>query len=351
MAFWRTGTGGVRSVVSVVVSSSEGEDRGVGVVFSERPLTILVPLHLVVTLEADSDVRVLINGEEWTNPRLLKTPGLERDDLGLLRLSGGGARGLSGVRLPRHAPAVVAGQAVSLYASHDGRLDSREGHILEVTRQGDGSTILTDIAVSPGDSGSALVADNQLVGICQGMQPGEGAGNAIGVPLSNESLRELRRFRQRAGVRWLIGLLGGILVVLVGLVTFWGVSQQTFVIGGIERMEDARSLRVSNARTFSLAPFWTRTFASPIFCYSHVAECPGGCCSHVAVGTSSVDGDFGALTLLDSRGDIEWSYEVPDGECIYVSDEEVYDGFFPDLLLSGDLDGDGTNELDRGIRP
>jgi len=49
--------------------------------------------------------------------------------------------------------------------------------------------------------------------------------------------------------------------------------------------------------------------------------------------------------MLNSNGNILWTHSVPDGECIYSTDEQVYNGFLVDGIYTSDLDQGGDTEL------
>jgi len=344
-SLWKGTPGGIRSIVSLAVLSSEGEDRGMGIVFSEHPLTILVPLHVVVSLDADPDVRIMVNGVEAPNPRILSTPGLQRDDLGLLRFDGGSPDGIARVRLPRRAPTLTVGQEISLYVTRDGAFSERRGRVSELMRQGDGLIILTDIEVEPGDSGGALISGDELVGICQGMFPGEGSGRAIGVPLNRESLRELQGFRAHKRSQSMVVLLGLIATLLVAAGAFWAYSRMTFQPGVLTVDEARTTITVENRAVATLRPSWSHTFATMIRSHLLLASTADGVPDHVAVGTQVDEGTNGAVHLFDHRGTLLWDYAISDGACPFDTDEEVYHGFVANTLLAGDLDADGTMEL------
>ena len=57
------------------------------------------------------------------------------------------------------------------------------------------------------------------------------------------------------------------------------------------------------------------------------------------------EGTNGASVLLDQAGTELRRCSVPDGECIYSSEEEVFDKYLVDRVYHAHLNGDGTNEL------
>lgn len=161
------------------------------------PLTLIVPSHLVVAFEEDGDAQLAINGTFYSHTRLLSCAEMETDQLSLIRVRGRRrSPPLRPIRIPQCAVYLKPGQTIELGGSELSDVSVRKGSVVEVRERGQGTTLITDIEVQPGDSGSAVIRNRQLVAVCQGMLPNRGKGVAIAIPLTTESLRYLWRMQR-----------------------------------------------------------------------------------------------------------------------------------------------------------
>ena len=209
----------MRSIVRVSILSSECEDRGVGTVLSVQPFCLLVPLHLVSAIEDGDATAVLVEGIEYRKPMLALAPELERDQLAVIRFSEAAPKSLRPIRLPRRTSPLCGEQTVTLLGPGDLTEESRIGRILEVRTHGGASTLLTDIAVDPGDSGSCVFSDGRLIGLCQGRVEGSARAAAIVIAFSPEGLRRMARLRSRQTRRTSLlraGSAGALLLIAIG---------------------------------------------------------------------------------------------------------------------------------------
>jgi hypothetical protein len=122
-------------------------------------------------------------------------------------------------------------------------------------------------------------------------------------------------------------------------------SANSFTLEAIDVPEDGGMVTATNAQTLTLKSSWSRTFDTPIRSSLALASTVDGALDRVAIGTLCHEGINGAICLLDSKGDSLWSYSIPDGECIYSTETESYNGFLADRIYTGDLDQDGRTEL------
>jgi len=132
--------------------------------------------------------------------------------------------------------------------------------------------VITDVEVQPGDSGSAVILNRQLVAVCQGMLPNGGRGLAIAIPLTTESLQRLwllqrQTFLRRGlpatiaiGVALALGVLGALhegstLPPESGLPTVWSDSSNAEDLA----ISDSRIPRQDSSSELAL-PLWPRLF-------------------------------------------------------------------------------------------
>lgn len=331
------------SIARVVIQASDYQDSGVGIVVALRPLTLLVPSHLIELVEQGPLQAILINGIPYEGGRILPTPALQRDYLSILQFHKKRLRNSVSAHLPRRRLQLSPGQSISLQ-----RLASKAntaGKVVDVRERGNGSSVITDIEVATGDSGSPLLVSGQLAAVCQGMIQHEGIGTAVAVPLSHDGLVELRKLHRRYRMNLISSLIAALLVVILAFGGFAIYSANTFSLLSIEVPEDGGMVMARNARVMTLRPSWTRSFETPIRRSLMFASHAGGTFDRIAIGTAYKDGNDGGISLLNVNGSIEWSYSVPNGECIYSTSEHVFDGFLVDVIHIADLNKDGFNEV------
>ena len=331
------------SVARVLIQAADCQDLGIGIVVAQRPLSLLVPSHLIEMVEQKQSLAILINGIPHEARRILPMPALQRDHLSILQFGKKRSRDLTSTHLPGKGIHLHAGQPISLQ-----RLPPKSnspGRIVEVIERGDGSSVITDIEVSSGDSGSPLLVSGQLVAVCQGMIQHKESSTAVAVPLSHDGLSELRKLRRRYRINLLSTLIASLLAVAVVFGGFAIYSVSTFSLAAIEVPEDGSMLTASNLHSLTLKPTWSRSFDTPIRRSAVFRSRVEGGNDRIAVGTIYEDGINGAINLLDSRGNTVWSYSVPNGECIYSTTDLIYDGYLVDVIHIADLDEDGSNEL------
>ncbi len=331
------------SVARLAIQAADYQDSGVGIVVAQRPLALLVPSHLIELVEQGESHTILINGIPYEGAKILPTPALQRDHLSILQFRKRRLRDLTSAHLPRQSIQLHPGQSVLLQRL--GSESDTSGRVLDVRERGDGVSVITDIEVSTGDSGSPLLVSGQLAAVCQGMIQREGAGTAVAVPLAHDSLSELRKLRFRHRITMTRALSAALLAVAVVFGGFALYSSNTFLLAAIEVPEDGSMILARNAQALTLRPSWSRSFDTPIRRSLAFSSRVGGDRNRVAVGTAYMDGINGAINLLDSSGNTVWSYSVPDGECIYSTTESTYDGYLVDVIHIADLNEDGFNEL------
>lgn len=331
------------SVARMIIQAPDCQDSGIGIVIARRPLTILIPSHVIELVTEGHSQSIAVNGVLYEDARILSTPALQNDHLSVLQFRKERSRNLASAQLPKGIVSLALGQAISLQrvAAHS----VSTGKIIDIREHGDGQSLITDIEVATGDSGSPLLIAGQLVAVCQGMIQGEGSATAVAVPLSKDSLAELRTLRRRYQTTVSSTLITALLAAVLSFVGFAIFSANTFSIAAIEVPDDGSRVTATNAQSLTLNPSWSKTFATPIRRSLAVASTTNGRLDRIAIGTVCYAGINGAISLLNSKGDILWSYCVPDGECIYSTLSEEYNGFLVDRIYAGDLDQDGRTEL------
>jgi len=216
------------ATVNVAILSQHTEDRGVGIVVIKTPLTLIVPLHLITTLDEDPTARLKVNGDAYEKATVLTTHELERDELALIRVRGRRRSTFGSIRIPRREVRLKPGQTIALGGASSSKEPLRMGTIVEVRERSQGTTVVTDIEIEPGASGSALIINRQLVAVCQGMLPNGKGGVAIAMPLSTSALERLWRLRRqsflRRGLPLALSLLAAVGLALIGLLASIGPS-------------------------------------------------------------------------------------------------------------------------------
>ncbi|MEW5827209.1 MAG: hypothetical protein AB1778_10310 [Candidatus Bipolaricaulota bacterium] len=210
-----------RFVVHVCVKTATCVDSGVGVVLCTRPLFIAVPSHLVVQLEDDRSAGVLIDGELCELWEILPSSVLSAEHLTVLRVLGLRGGRLNAVRLPRRPVPLPHGSQIRILGCGVRSLFEHLGHVAGRGPDSPNPPVVTDVAVQPGCSGSALLAGRRLVGICQGMIPWNG-NVAVAFPLTGPMLTELTGIQRRCGRvrRALLGVAAVAALGVLGLVAF-----------------------------------------------------------------------------------------------------------------------------------
>ncbi|MBE0635790.1 hypothetical protein IH601_07335 [Candidatus Bipolaricaulota bacterium] len=331
------------SVARMTILAADCQDSGIGIVIARRPFTLLVPSHLIELINDGQSQSISVNGIVYEDAKVLPTPALQRDHLSVLQFRKQRSRELASAHLPRRNVDLRPGQSISLQ-----HLESRPnstGTIIDVRERGDGRSVITDIEVAAGDSGSPLLVSGQLVAVCQGMIQSGGPATAVAVPLSQDSFLELRKLRRRYRTTVSSALISSLLAVVLSFAGFAIYSANSFTLEAIDVPEDGGMVTATNAQTLTLKPSWSRTFDTPIRSSLALASTVDGALDRVAIGTLCHEGINGAICLLDSKGDSLWSYSIPDGECIYSTETESYNGFLADRIYTGDLDQDGRTEL------
>jgi len=331
----------VPTAVRLIVRSKEYEDAGVGIAISRRPFILLVPDHVLTVMEQGADT-ILVDDQEFPDARRLPAPALAEDHLALLQLGGKALKNVAPARLPRSPVDLTIGRPIRMISVGS---TSRFGTVAEIQMHGEQWSVVTDVDVRPGESGSALMVGDELAGVCQGRVTTDQGGRAVAVPLSCDALRELRTVRNRRGVRTLTVLTSLLLIAALGFGAIAVRSSTTFALAGVEVEEGSSTITARNGQVLTFRSSWSRAFETRIRRFEMISPEVGGEPSHVAVGTIPEDGTNGAFILLDELGAELWRYSVPDGECIYQSSSKTYDLYLVDLIYCEDPDADGENEL------
>lgn len=334
------------SVVRIVIHADHCTDEGVGIVVLGKPLTVLVPSHLVLLIEDGEATSIDVGGEIYERAEILSAPTLSGDQLSLLRFRGRYRRRHIPSRIPKHSVVLDAGQPLTLHLPSDSDPHAhRVGTVLAVRGAGDGASITTNIPVVKGESGSALCVSGQLAAVCQGMSVGDSGGTAIAVPLSTDALHMLRNLQRRRAVSTLSLLIGLTLALIMSFIGWFIWSWQAFIPSSYELHAEGAYMQVNNVKRFTVRPSWRRAFETEIYKAALVPTHTGKPPDLIAVGTKVHSGVSGAIILLDRLGRERWRYSVPDGECIYSIESKAFDKYLVGHISFGDLNRDGRNEL------
>lgn len=329
-------------VVRVAVQGDRGEDRGAGIIVAASPLTVLVPTHVIDLLETDQDVRVVIDDGVYDQVKILPTPALSQDHLSVIRASRRGVRTSRRCLFPKRHRPIQQGLRVAL--RRPGNAPPLDGAVTGIWGHADGGTLVTDIPIECGESGSPLMVDGRVIAVCQGRIRTGDRVVAVAMPLSQGGLDELRRL---AAPRWravgVIAVLFGLLGVAMG--GFVAHSNWAFTIGEIHISDDGELLEVRNTNAWTVHPQWKHDFSCGIKHVLAFASGHGDRKDRLAVGTICPTGVNGTFYLFDARGRVLWTHAVPPGDCIYTYSEAVYDQFMVDGIHVADVDGDGLPEI------
>jgi len=336
-------------VVEVTIRSDGAEDMGFGIVIQRCPLTLLVPLHVIDALEDDTAKSIILDNTIYSTKyaKILHAPALAADELAVVRLRHPVRRAKQRVYLTKSPSDILPGQDLELHCKKDARYTIRTGNVVNIKGENGRRILQTDVPVEPGSSGSAVTIGGILIGVCMGMMPAVdgGRGTAIVIPFSHEALAELRRLRSVGSLAMILRGCCFAVPLLIGIMGLVLYSWYSFRVGSIEIATDESHIAVRNSSHLTLRQIWTRVFDTPVkrvLAYSEQADADA---SNVVVGTWYEDGKNGSVSFLDRFGRVLWSYSVPDGECIYSTTEETYDGYSVDVIYQCDLDRDGENEL------
>ena len=330
-----------RSVlVAVRICCGGSEDVGVGIVIRRSPLLLLVPLHLTELLEESAPCSAIIHDASYSDFELLSSATLKEDQLALLRIKGARLQGIRPIRVPSSPPPISEGIDVDLHVPRNGGSKTRRGSIEQYHQSAFGHSIILDIPLEAGQSGSPVTLSNELVAVCEGRSPQH--SSAIAVVPSASSLAELRRLSGRRRKYWSMAALSiALLAVAVGLLATW----RNFRVGDVAVADDGHTVIVQNDALLALKRSWKQDFADDVTVALPFPRTPTGREDVVAVGTSSDDGLECHVALLTSLGREAWSQSISSGCCPF-SDP----GFYPrdmkvERMYAADFNSDSRNEI------
>jgi hypothetical protein len=336
----------------IIIRSEQYEELGSCIILQTRPLTVLVPSHVCVSIEDGTAQSIVVDTIEYGEFRLLPTPFLEREHLSIIRFKGNAFKNLDSVAIPRRPASLVEGCPVEcLKQTSDEASPSVHGELTRIIKKGTETTLITSLPASPGDSGSPLLAKKQLVGICVGMTATDDGNKAVAVPLSQVALREIRNITLHRSRFAVFATLAVVLLLLSGLVVR---SWTTFDIAGVDgpmnssqsEIKTPNTITAQNSQLLTFRSTWSRTFPTSIRWWVPFSSTSGiDRIDYIVIGTRAEEGTHGSLFLLDNMGRTVWSYTVPDGNCVYSNDKETFNGFNVYRAFVGDLTGDGQNEV------
>ena len=270
--------------------------------------------------------------------------------LSILQLKGPRQDNLRAISIPRKPVHLKRGIRLHCLrgASHSAPT-AASGTLTDIVEKGIETTLVTDLEASPGDSGSPVLVEGRLIGVCVGMTLTDNKKQAVAVPLSNIVLRELRKITLRTRRIATTAALATLLLILGSLaIRSWTTFELAGVDGPMNTAQDVESpntITAYNGQVLTFRPTWKRTFPTSVRWWVPFSSAAGENQDRIAIGTRIEEGIPGSLFLLDNMGRILWSYTVPDGECVFSDETQTYDGFYVYRVFVGDITGDGRNEV------
>ncbi|MBU1050248.1 serine protease [Candidatus Bipolaricaulota bacterium] len=342
-----------RGIVSVEFRAPRLTETCVGIILKRKPLTLLVPQHAAQMVEDEPGLVVLIDGVQFGAVMAVPESHLTDDHLVILRLSKPqeSMRELKPIpRLPRVAWRVSPGDPVAVVSRLPGQDASttQRGKAISVSTDLDGGTVITDIPVQSGQSGSPIFYKKRLYAVVQGHKRDVGSSgfSAIGIPLTSGALRQLRRIHRIKWRAYLWRAATLALLMAAPLILLLDLGGRNYPVEGVEVLEDQQTIRVHRNAVFPARSSWTFTTQTKIFTTRTFSSDTSDPIDLVAVGSAATTDGNGALYVLNSSGKLLWQYSVPEGECSYEGpDEETFDRFSTTHIYPSDLDLDGKNEL------
>jgi len=334
--------------VQIEVLSEDSADVGVAVVIERRPLLLLVPTHVVAWLDSDRRADVKVNGRKQAPPEVVASPNLAADHLTLLRFPSWRRPRVRAVRVPRAPVPLRCGSKVVVAVPDRQTEQRRRGGVVQVDRLEGGASILSNIRIATGESGSALLVGGRLAAVVQGYRggaEGDADGFAVALPLGGKHLGEINSARRMSRTQAIVRRAAAVGVCVLGIAAVLGGLLSRYAVGSVSLSDDGRAIIAQNALSFSLHGSWSRTLDNPIRVYTVFSSGVDGRIDRVVVGTGCDENRDGRVVMFGEGGRVLWEYAVPDGECIYSTESDSYDGFLVVLLHVADLDRDGTNEV------
>jgi hypothetical protein len=172
----------------------------------------------------------------------------------------------------------------------------------------------------------------------------EGVGRCVATPISSDGLAELRKVTCRRGLR----AAAVVVTMFCAGLALWGFSlysASSFALGEFHVSEDGLFLEARNTRWLTLHRSWTRSFPCGVFRTQGFSSRGDGVIDRIGVGTQCPEGTNGAFYLLDAAGRTLWSYQVPQGDCVYSFEQAAFDHFYVEIIHIADLDGDEVPEI------
>lgn len=293
-------------------------------------------------IEEGAATHVAADGKVYNRVVIERLPALECDSLALLRVAGRPPALTSPMRLPARTPHFAQGMGVMLQSRCGQEFHERRGTIRSLNGAGASLYVMSDVPISLGESGSPLLRNGKLVGICQGRL--YDGGRAVATPVTSGTLSALRCIRRR---RRRPPLMVAAVAILAGLCAFGYSMWSSFTISSIQPSDDRMVLTVANALRPALRASWAAKLSTPVLHYTSfgAAAGPEAVLDHMVVGTSWQPEHNGEVAVYSASGRRLWGYCVPNGDCIYTQDREAYDGFDVTSIAVRDVTGDRVNDL------
>jgi len=154
-----------KSLAEVEVRFDGKSEHGLGLVLERKPLTLLLPSHVVCAILNGQAEEVLVDGEDCGLPFFLRDPGLTNDELTVVRFAPNVSSSRPPARLPKRVLELGVGDDLTLISARNGRVEDERGVILGVSEDEGYIVYTAGIHVDHGDSGSVALHNGELVAV------------------------------------------------------------------------------------------------------------------------------------------------------------------------------------------
>ena len=328
------------AAVSICIRSQTEKSYGVGIVIQRKPLIIMVPSHLATAIEMGTAISITLNGMSAAMPAVISSSDLSHDGIILLKFKPA-PKGLAvhPIKLPERRPKLALHDKVTVVSSKL-TVVHKETEIVEIHEKAGEKSIVTDLTIEPGMSGSALLHKGKLAAICQGMTAEH---RAIAIPLSNPTLRNLTAKTKRKKRTLTSISLVSLLSILVLLIASGYSPFAHFSIGEIKLDNGNKSIIIYGKKSFLLSPTYRHSYLSSITSTAIAKDSQGH--QYIVVGTAYSEQNNGEVSLLDSRGHELWNYRVPQEACVYNTPYRIFTDFTVVKVAAHDLNNDSQDEI------
>ena len=327
------------NVVSICVHSQTEESCGAGIVVQQKPLIIMVPSHLATAIELGTAAFVTLNNIPVNLPLIISSPALLHDEIILLKFKAVPQKiTVHPIKLPKRRQNLALHDKVTVLSPS--LATAQETEIIKIYEKAGEKSIVTDLSVEPGVSGSAILYEGKLVAVCQGMTAEH---RAIAIPLSDAALQSLAA-RTKRQKRALISIsLVSLIPVLVLFVVSGYNPFSHFGIGEVKLDNSNKSIVIYSKQSFPFSPTYRHSYLSPITSTAIAKDGEGH--QYIVVGTAYSEQKNGEVSLLNSKGHELWYYKIPPEACVYNTSSRIFTDFTVVKVAAYDLNNDSQDEI------